>query len=134
MADLPEKTVSPRETSLPVMTQSSAVPRTLDDAVYLPESRRIDPAGREFEQLLQQNLPSEVAPDVLTLWHGLSHRPSRLQWFGTVIFLLAAGFLLWYFFPRITSAASVRQTDMEIEDIFRNCVPIRRIGAITSAR
>jgi|GEM_PF-3464822 len=118
MADRQENPLSRQEFPLSDTTQHSTVPRTLDDAVYLPESRRIDPAGPEFEQLLQQNLPAEIAPDVMARWRGLTRRPTRLQWFGAVFFLLAAGVLLWYFFPRTVHAAPVQQRDMEIADIF----------------
>ncbi len=129
MADRLENPPAAGNPQFPEKRLSAAVPRMLDDAVYLPESSRIDPAGPEFEQLLRQNLPAEAAPDVIAQWKGLSRRPTRLQWVAAVIFLLAAGFLLWYFFPPLVYPVPVRLGGMEIADKFpnlRSSSPYRR--------
>lgn len=90
--------------------------RVMDGAVYLPEGRTVAVESKEFDQLLRNNLPPEIASDVLVQWKGGVGRTTRLQWLATVLALLAAGAFLYYFFPRVKHQVLEPKANMKVVD------------------
>ena len=101
MADMLENPPARKEYADTEIVPDSALPQVTDGAVYLPAGRPIEPESPEFEALLRKSLPSEILPDVLSNWRGVSARTSRLQLFAAILFLLASAAFLYWFFPPV---------------------------------
>ena len=119
----------------PAPAGNSASVRVMDGAVYLPEGKLIASGSPAFEQILNRNLPSEIAPDVLAQWRGVSGRTTRLQRLGTLLALLGAAVFLYFFFPETAHRELKEQDRMEIMNLaapLRSNSPYR--GEYESAR
>lgn len=122
MSDLLEKKTS--RSDLPVSTvPDTALPQVLDGAVYLPAGHPVATESEEFDQLLRQHLPQDIAADVMGQWHGVSPRASRLQWIVSLVCLLAAFALLYFYFPNTRLEKLKEHEGMEIRD-FSEVLPL----------
>ncbi|MBQ9338323.1 MAG: hypothetical protein IJS14_13615 [Lentisphaeria bacterium] len=99
MADLLENPPEKRGSALPENAPPSAVPQVIDGAVYLPKGKPVAPDSREFDDMLRKNLPSEIVPDVLTNWRGISSRTRWLQHAAALLVLAVFAVLLFILFP-----------------------------------
>jgi len=116
MSDLLEN--PPSRSDLPVSTvPDSALPQVIDGAVYLPVGHPVAADSEEFDQLLRRHLPPDISTDVMGQLHGISRQASRLQWIVSLVCLLAAFTLLYYFFPKTGFDELKEHGGMEIRDL-----------------
>ena len=93
---------------------SAGVPQMPDGTVYLPVGHPVAAESEEFDSLLRKHLPPEIAADVMGQWRGVSRRSTRLQWTVSIICLLAAFGLLYFFFPKTQFDALKEHEGMDI--------------------
>ena len=116
MSDLLENPPSRRDLRVSTVPDS-ALPQVIDGAVYLPVGHPVAADSEEFDQLLRQHLPPDISTDVMGQLHGISRQASRLQWIVSLVCLLAAFGLLYYFFPKTGFDELKEHEGMKIRDL-----------------
>ena len=112
-----DHTPVPADQSLPAPSAPSSVPLVMDGAVYLPAGHQIPAESEEFDSLLRRHLPPDIAADVMGQWRGTSRHATRLQWIISMVCLLAAFGMLYFYFPNTRLEDLKEHAGMEIRDL-----------------